>query len=128
MGKKHYIKKAINIPIYTGKLVIILTNQDEKLPVQTQINSLELYAMSFTNDIDDNRVGFHVVFNAWGMNRINHGVIAHEICHCVDSVMDYHFIESTKINEPRAYITGWITERIYSFLRKKRIKIHYKHG
>ncbi len=122
MSKTHYIKKSIDIPIYTGKLVIILTNESDRLPEHIQDNSIDLHAMSFVNDIKDNRIGFHVVFNFWGISKVYHGVIAHEIRHCVDLITEYHGIEMTKINEPAAYLTGWVADQVYLMLKENKLK------
>ena len=121
-----YLRKKIKIPIYTGRLVIIITNKDSKLPTHIQDNYTELYAMSYMDDIEHNRVGFHIVLNPKAISKITNGIIAHEISHCIDTIMDYHNIDATKINEPRSYLTGWITDQIYHFMKQNKIKIHFK--
>lgn len=123
--KSIYKHKVVRIPIYTGNLFILLTNNPEKLPEEAQDSSIDLHAMSFMNE-HKKRVAFYVVYNFWGVSKIYHGVIAHEIRHCVDTIANYHGLETTNINEHLTYLTGWITDEVYKFILSEGIKIHVK--
>jgi hypothetical protein len=125
--KKRYYKRKIRIPIYKGMIVIVFTNQQSKLPTYIQDESIDLYATSFYSD-KSGYTKFYIVLNFWDRCRITHSEIAHEIYHTVDSICKYHGIKPAEINEPAAYLDGWITNQVYEFIHKIGLKVHCKYS
>lgn len=113
-------KKIIKVPIYFGDLVMLQTNKFEKVN--------KSYNSNFTKD--DNKIYDAVVFKD-SKKHINqyvvvfrknpdYTVIAHETVHLVNAIFKDHGIELDLDNdEPQAYLTGWIFNKIDKFLNKK---------
>lgn len=126
--KKHYFRKKISIPIYTGSLVLLFTNQSSKLPLDLQDANEDLFAISFIGDKQFVPVGkkkFSMCFNFWYYSPITHGDIAHEVSHIVDEFAKYHGIKRAKVNEPVAYLAGWFTNEVYKFVKECKLKVCY---
>lgn len=113
-------KKIIKVPIYFGNLVMLQTNKFEK--VNKNYNS---DFIKEDNDIYDAVVfkntkkhinQYIVVFR----KNTNYAVIAHETVHLVNTIFKDHGVELDLDNdEPQAYLTGWIFNKIDKFLNKK---------
>lgn len=107
--------KQIFIPIYFGKLIIIVTDDYAKVDAMynTQIQDNLYEAVVFEIKDRDEHV---VVFKE---GRISWSVIAHEVVHIVNRIFLKCGIELDRENdEPQAYLTGWVMNEIDKFLKK----------
>jgi len=117
-----YLKlHEIDIPLYRGKLIIILTNDmdelQEKIP---NFSAPEIYGHSIMTNWNGHQ-GFCVILNFDNQfQNITHGAIAHEALHISSMICQGRGINADFYNdEPQAYLCGWIVDVIYSFLSKE---------
>jgi len=109
------LKKTVRIPIYFGKLVIIVTDDFK------DVNK------AYKRDIDENGYSA-VVFEekeqdeyVVALKKVEWSVIAHEVVHLVNYIYLRCGIELDRENdEPQAYLTGWIINEIDKFLKTKK--------
>lgn len=105
--------KEVSIPIYFGKLTMILTNEWEVVNkvYNTKIDDNLYDAVVFEmKDNDEYIVAIKVI--KWS-------IIAHEVVHIVNAIFLKCGIELDRHNdEPQAYLTGWIFEEINKFLEE----------
>lgn len=120
---KHFYIQETEIPIYGGFLVIILTNDTETLKKHfSDLTDNNIYAMSKLGEWKKRR-GYIVVLNFKNIDKITHGAIAHEATHISNFIaQDVGFIPDFKNDEPIAYLTQWIVDNIYSFMKKHKFK------
>lgn len=123
---KYLHKKVVEIPIYRGKLVILLGNDVEKLTsvLSEWDKDEEPYAHAW-------RLGYKgwksacVVLNFHhSKSKINHGIVAHEAMHAThfiaqDSDIDFDFDNP----EPITYLLEWVTNEIHKFIHQKGFKV-----
>ncbi len=126
MSKKHFYVRSINIPIYKGRLIIILTNDSKMLnshvPEFENVKE-EVYAHTFYTSWDESQA-FVIALNFKHKVKITHGIIWHEVLHVVNYIANYVGIEHDVNNdEPMAYLGTWITDEVYKFINKQNIKI-----
>jgi len=103
--------KEVPIPIYFGKLIIILTDDFKKVNkvYRTKIKDKLYDAVVFRTT----KEGSHIV----AMKVVNWPIIAHETVHLVNDIFIKCGVQLDKINdEPQAYLTGWIVGEIEKFL------------
>jgi hypothetical protein len=108
------ITKEVSIPIYFGTLVMIFTNELEKLnPVyKTNIKEDDYDAVVFLDKPESDKV---IV----AIKRKNWSVIAHETVHVVNAIFLSCNIQLDRNNdEPQAYLTGWVIQQIDDFLKE----------
>lgn len=106
------MKKTFKIPIYTGKIKIIITNKFSKTLKQYKIHTdLSYDAVMFTH-----KNKYIMVFDK---KYINYSVIAHEIVHTVNVIFkEHHLLLDVDNDEAQAYLTGWIMEKFEKLLKK----------
>lgn len=112
------IIKEISIPIYFGKLVIIFTDELERLnPLyNTNIKEDDYDAVVFLDKPESNTVIVAIKKKDWS-------VIAHETVHVVNAIFLSCNIQLDRNNdEPQAYLTGWVIQQIDDFLKEVEIK------
>jgi hypothetical protein len=106
-------EKTINIPIYFGKLTIILTDYWSKVNLlyNTKIDSQLYDAVVF--EIKDNDE--YIV----AIKKVEWSIIAHEVVHIVNAIFLKCGIELDRHNdEPQAYLTGWIINEIDKHIKE----------
>lgn len=111
--------KSFNIPLYRGKLVVVLTNCDKVKSLIPTFDTTALYASA----IYDNYKGFQGYFCILNfdneLRRIKHGTIAHEAYHIANFLCTHRGIkEDLENDEPAAYLIEWIVDRIYEVCKK----------
>jgi len=130
--KKHLYKKAINIPIYRGKFVIVITNSVKR--IQKHISNFwedgetkDLYAHSFYGSYQGTQ-GFYMILNFDNSYRkIYHGVIAHEAIHLAQRIVTMRGVKlDVENDEPVAYLVEWITDETYKFIKQNKFKVHFQ--
>lgn len=122
--KKYCHIKEKAIPIYRGKLVIILTNDKKKLLKEvSSFPDVELYAHALLAKRKTNG-GYIVVLNFDNANRkIYNGTIAHEAYHIVNYIAKTNGIDLDIDNdEALSYLIEWVTDEIYKFMKIKKLK------
>lgn len=112
-------RTKINIPIYTGQLVVIVAKNFEKAAKKfniSKIRDVSHYEAFVTKRYTKKGTKFIVFFKPeFSMNTLSH-----EVTHLVNSIFEYHHIKLDDSNdEPQAYLTGWITEEVCKVLKKK---------
>ena len=113
------ITKEVSIPIYFGTLVMIFTNELEKLnPVyKTNIKEDDYDAVVFLDKPESDKVIVAIKRKDWS-------VIAHETVHVVNAIFLSCNIQLDRNNdEPQAYLTGWVVQQIDDFLKEVESKL-----
>jgi len=113
------ITKEVSIPIYFGKLVMIFTDELEKLnPVyKTNIKEDDYDAVVFLDKPESDKVIVAIKRKDWS-------VIAHETVHVVNAIFLSCNIQLDRNNdEPQAYLTGWVVQQIDDFLKEVESKL-----
>ncbi len=120
--KKHLHIKKTDIPLYRGKLVIIITNDDDKLKKYLPDFKGIIYAHSWNTNVDSYTgvTGYTVVLNFNSPFRdVTLGTIVHEAFHIVNFIAADRGIKSDFENdEALSYLIEWVVEEIYSFIKK----------
>jgi hypothetical protein len=119
-------KLEIKIPIYQCTVHVMIDAEIEKVinryvkkykwDIQTAIKEGEQvhgYAVS-NGDVKN-----YYIFYSVDSLTVNY--IAHEIAHLIDYILEEKEIEL--IGETRAYLTGYISEKIFDFIIKKKLLI-----
>lgn len=107
------IVREVPIPIYFGTLVIIFTDELERLNSMygTKIKEDDYDAVVFIDKPESNKVVVAIKKKDWS-------VIAHETVHVVNAIFLSCHIELDRHNdEPQAYLTGWVVSEIDKFLK-----------
>lgn len=108
------ITKEVSIPIYFGTLVMIFTDELEKLNPVYKINIKEddYDAVVFLDKPESDKVIVAIKRKDWS-------VIAHETVHVVNAIFLSCNIQLDRNNdEPQAYLTGWVVQQIDDFLKE----------
>lgn len=113
----HY--NTFSIPIYRGRLVVIISNTDVSHIIPNFDKTDDTYAHSYLDNYK-NREAVFCLLNFSNKNRkITHGVIAHEALHLANYMAIRRGIALDVDNdEPIAYLVEWITDRIYEVCKK----------
>lgn len=120
MAKKYFYKKEIEIPLYHGTLVIILTNSRKKIKKYCPYFNKNHSAITWLN-------GKLKTFVAFNFDEfITNGVLHHEITHATNFILSERGVVADFDNdEAQAYLANWVADKIYKFARKKKMKIEY---
>ena len=109
-----FIVREVPIPIYFGTLVIIFTDELERLNLvyKTNIKEDDYDAVVFLDKPDSDKVIVAIKKKEWS-------IIAHETVHVVNAIFLNCNIQLDRNNdEPQAYLTGWVINEIDQFLRE----------
>lgn len=107
--------KTINIPIYYGTLTLFLDGDLTKIEKKYKIKSLKDFgAVTFK---DESKYRHYIVAFTDPKHLSN---IAHEIVHLKNYIYLDCAMDLDRYNdEPEAYLTGWLFDEIYNFLKNK---------
>lgn len=106
-------QKTIDIPIYCGKLTIILDNDLKCIEKRYSTSSLDNFGAVTLKDPKKYR---HYVAAFTDSEHLSN--IAHEIVHIKNHIYLDCAMELDRFNdEPEAYLTGWLFDSIYNFLK-----------
>jgi hypothetical protein len=106
--------KKVKIPIYFGTLVIIFTDSIEEAATQYDLKLKEDEHDAFA--WEDEKTDEYIV----AIKNNKFSVIAHETVHIVNYIFKRRgIILDVNNDEPQAYLTGWIVNEIYKFLKDK---------
>lgn len=120
--------KELEIPIYRGFLVVILTNNTEKLiELFPDFGDREPYAHTIYTEWK-NRQGFVIILNLKNsFRKIYHGSITHECIHAAHMIARARGIEPDFYNdEPITYLAEFIADEVYELMSQKRLFASYK--
>lgn len=107
--------KTIDIPIYCGKLTIIIDNDLTFIEKKYKTISLENFGAVTLKDESKYR---HYVAAFTDANHLSN--IAHEIVHIKNHIyLDCAMQLDRHNDEPEAYLTGWLFDEIYNFIKNK---------
>jgi len=125
------IKKEINIPIYGGYLIIMIT--DKKTNISDHYddlgeeNEIDYGHCAKVNSIQNKKStrSYLVAFNIKNeYAKITNGVISHEAFHATDMILNYSGLELVDQScEAYSYLLQWIINNIYQFFNEKEIEI-----
>lgn len=108
-------KTIINIPIYYGKLTIILDKDLSYIENKYKTISLEGFGAITMKDESKYR---HYIVAFTDRNHLSN--ITHEIIHLKNHIyLDCNMQIDRCNDEPEAYLTGWLFDVIYDFLFKE---------
>lgn len=126
--KKHFHIKTVQVPLYVGKFVLILSNDldsvKKSIPQMSDETTLFGHAAFGTHK---GSTAYFMVLNFDDSDKITHGTIAHEAHHIVSYIFSHHGIEYDISNdEPAAYLLSWVVNTVYKFLHEKNFKSEIK--
>jgi hypothetical protein len=114
------IEKSIDIPLYHGKLVLIISDSVQEIQGRIpDFDAEKVYAHAHPFSFnEDNLAGYAVILNMKDPeDKITHGAIAHEALHIANMVAkDRGFIADFNNDEPVAYLMTWVVDRVYAWL------------
>lgn len=106
------IKKTIEIPIYCGKLTVMLDKDLLFIEKKYKTKSLKDFGAVTLQDSTKYR---HYVVAFTDRNHLSN--IAHEIVHIKNHIFLDCSMELDRYNdEPEAYLTGWLFDEIYKII------------
>jgi len=106
-------KKLIKIPIYGCKLTMIFDKDLSFMEKKYKTSSLKDYGAVTLKDDSDYR---HYVVAFTDSEHLSN--IAHEIVHIKNHIhLDCAMKLDIYNDEPEAYLTGWLFDEIYEFLK-----------
>lgn len=117
---------TINIDVYGCKIFFIVTENILK-------EALLLYKKYKQNSPEDDgelrdNEGLYLTFNISNHyllihdKYLTHNTLAHEIHHVAHSIMNDRDVDD---EEAEAWLCGYITEKVYLYLEKKKMKINH---
>lgn len=125
MSKPYIHVKELEVPLYRGKLVIILTNdRDLLLKKVPTFSSNALYAHRYVADWKG-FVGYIIILNFHNKFRgITNGTIAHEALHAAGAILHERGVDASFVNdEPITYLVDWITDEIHKEVNRRGFKV-----
>ena len=118
-NKEYFYKKEIEVPLYRGLFVIILTNSIDKLNKCLGRDDSYVYCSSFYGSIYKKTEGYIVAFNFDRDDKITYGTVAHEAFHTANFICSHRGFEADLENdESIAYLIEWLTDNIHKFIIK----------
>ncbi len=117
------IKHKINIPIYHGFLVIIITTNLKKIAKkynQESISNATDYDFDAIVFDKPNKKGITVYYYVQKAN-VSYGAIAHDAKHLVNKIFkDRGICLDLNNDESECYLLGWIVNQIHLHINKKK--------
>jgi len=127
--KADYIKiKALEVPLYRGKFIIVLTNSTTELKKHLpEFERPLVYAHSWAENYKGH-IGYYMILNFENKHRhITHGCITHEALHIANFIASDRGIQASFSNdEPITYLAEWITDETYKFIKANNLKPEFK--
>lgn len=119
----NYFAYRVKVPIFSGELFIVFTDDENKYPDGLDEDSL--LACSMMHLENGKRPQYQLYFNMWHpYQRITPNEVAHEVSHTIDNILYRHGIERNYPDEPSAYLSGWVTEQVYKCAKKAKLTIN----
>ena len=107
-------KKVVKIPIYGGKLAMVITDTLEDAAkdcgVKADVSGYDAF-VSYDNESD--------IFSLC-LSTTDWVIISHEIVHVVNEIFLSRNIQLDRVNdEPQAYLTGWVAFEVDCFIKEQ---------
>jgi hypothetical protein len=120
---------VIDIPIYSGVLIILLTDKHSDIAaisghIQPPYEDIELLCYTYRDFVYENNPAVMIVFNFKNsLNPITLNEIVHEIEHAGNDICRRSGIQvMSGMDEPAAYLKGWIASKFQDFLVKNNLQ------
>lgn len=111
-----YKEKNIKIPIYTGYLKVVLSDDFEHVCKKWDVDIDAAKSAAFVWTYNN---GGFVFCASFGPN-VKLSEVVHECVHLCSNIYDAHGIRPDIHNdEPQAYLTGWLFDRCHKILNKE---------
>lgn len=112
------IKKKIKIPLYSGNIIIYITDDLQEVSKIHNLGNVKDYdAFAFEIE-DEEKDNYYMAFE----KPVKYSVIAHESLHITNLICKNQCIKLDHDNdEPQAYLLQWVFEQCY--LLTKAIKL-----
>lgn len=112
-------KYTINIPIYPGRLIIILTKDFNKITKKYEIKDMNGYgAFTFSRD---HKKGWRRYFVVFKPEKVSLNYIVHESKHIVNAMYINKNMDLDRYNdEHECYILAWVFREIYKKLKRNK--------
>ena len=119
------MKKVFIVPIYGAKVTVIYAKNKayyKKVKKKHNLNDEADLADAFVYRLTTkkNVINYYIVFRVGSLENI-----AHEVTHLVNFIFEDRGVElDFKNDEPQAYLTGYLFDKVYKALKKIRGKKH----
>lgn len=125
MKKQIYKTKVWDLPLYPGKLQVIITNDIDLIqdPIVKEIlledhDSLYAHYVKGANDKGEIQHSIVLLSDLVKDKEYVHGLVAHESLHAVIEICDYVGIDIKADNpEPITYFLAWVVNRVYEVIK-----------
>lgn len=121
------MKFSIKIPIYNCTCHVIISSDIEK--IINKYIKLKKWDSSWKIEEDCEVHGYTIspgntrdYYLFYSLESLSVTYLTHEISHIIDAIFSEKGIESE--GEARAYLTGFISEKVFDFVLKKRLLIN----
>lgn len=113
--------KAIEIPLYRGYLLIVISDDPEEVAEVLGIDRDAFKDGVFCHSVKE--IG-HKGKQAWAVvlnfknkfNKISYGIVTHEATHTANAIAEARgFVADFNNDEPIAYLAEWIVDEIVQF-------------
>jgi hypothetical protein len=112
--------KASEVPLYRGKLVIMIAESANSIKKYIpDWSDMEIYASTYYAPYKKKQ-GYYIILNFKSPYRkIQHGTITHEAVHAAHFIMKHKGMMGDFVNdESEAYLVEWIVDEVYKFIKK----------
>jgi hypothetical protein len=119
------VSKVLDIPIYKGKLIIVLCDDAKELNLKG-FDRKVLYAHAFVGEYRGYE-GYYIILNPLNPHAsLNSGTVAHESLHIVNMLFENRgVVYRLDEDEHACYLLDWITNSVHKFLKKENITLPF---
>lgn len=116
----------MEFPLYKGKFVIILTNDEDKiLKYLPEHEGQDLYAHTYFTTWKGEDALIVILNPDNTHDKITAGVVAHEATHVATALMALRGITvDAKSDEPMAYLVEWVVDEVVKFMDRHDKKLY----
>jgi hypothetical protein len=121
MTESYLHLNAKDIPLFRGKLVLIISNDTEKVKKYLpNFGDRNVYAHTCYYDWKGYGSFFIVLNFDNDYRKLYHGTVTHESIHAANMIAnDRGVIADFNNDEPLAYLSEWIADEVYKFADSK---------
>lgn len=117
------LSKIIQLPIYTGDLKIIISDDfftaKREFQIDVEDELLKADAVTIPVEHENGYLSYIIMFKS----ESSVGTMAHEAKHLLNMIWEHHSIKLDVHNdEPECYYLEWIMDTIYTFFIESRLK------
>jgi hypothetical protein len=124
--KKYVYTKEIDIPIYSGRFRVVVSNDYDLLDEECDYFGDDKHGLEYYDTNEDGIVRFNVLF--YINENFTNGTIAHECLHATFDLLNRVKIEyvadnECNGNESYTYLLGFFVNEVYKVLKDNNVKI-----